>query len=849
MKYAEVILPLAVNGTFHYRIPFFLEDMVSVGKRVIVPFGTKRFYTGIVVSLSDALPMGITDAKLKNIDDVPDTPDQCIVNQDDIDLWYWVSSYYACSVGEVMHAALPAGLLPESKTIVKLNTSFEADSVLETTDQRILDLLDDAKGKELNMATLQKLVGKSAVTSFNRLIELGAICLQEQVLSRYTPRKRIFISLHPSYATDEEALCLLLDSLGRAVKQREVVEAMIDYCESVQLPLSTRIPRYLLSGRVPNAQSAIDALCKKGVLIKEELEVSRIISEAGQKPLPSSLGNNAPITHPKELSHGVTVYYAYNPHDKERFVVEHISRVIASGKQVLFLTPSAYNLPSSHHFIEQVEKASGGKLFYYNSSTSDAVKVELFRHLSRSSEPCVVLGMRAAVFVPMKNVGLIIVDEEHEYLYKQQNPAPRFHARDVALWLAKQRGCDVLLTSETPSAETLFNVLRGKYEIINCYHQDNIQDLNPTRDESVMIQTVNITEARDRKTMPRDSLVTPELKHEINRMLMLDKRVMILQNRRGYAPYIICNNCGSRVRCPHCDVSLTYYRNKKVLACRYCGFTDTVPQVCPSCGVHASEMRSNVELFHYAGYGSERVEDEIQTLFPEASIVRLDSDILQSSRKAQEAHEKIARGDVDIYVGTQMIKGQPVWDDVGLIAVPQLESILGFPDFRSYERAYQLLYQLILRSFFAGDQGNRPVKILIQTADPSNPFIQWLSKGNYSDFIKEQLAERKLLMFPPFVRMTIVIMKCYDEDIIEEAAQEYYALLEKNKKADIYILPPQKPSVSKIDLQYIRHIMLRRPLDVMFEEERKLLLTCKEYLYDNNATTRKVRIYFDVDPL
>ncbi len=841
MLYAEVLLPLAVRETYHYRLP----DGASgergdlVGHRVVVSFGRKRFYTGIIIGVTSSLPKGIDPSRIKDIDSLPDTSP--LLRAEDLDFWRWLAHYYHCMLGQVMRSALPGGLIPDSQSILHSDEDFIANTPLSGTELEILSLLSPER-KGLTMEALRRRLGFTPTKALTRLIELGAVYTEEVVRGSYRPRLEAHLRLSSAYQS-EGALSALLETLHRAPRQQEILTRFVSLLD--EGAWSQPIPRkHLLRGASSALFSALGRLIEQGILEPIQLAVSRLDTDSPSHiPQPLAPSQAAPLTRP------VTLLYTDSRRDKQGEVLAQVSRTISEGKQVLLLSPTADGFPSDRTFLSRLERSAGAPVYYYHSYISESKRTELYLRLSESDTPCVVVGSRPAVFLPMRRLGLIIIDEEQEYLYKQQYAPPYYHARDVALYLGALRRVPILMSSITPSAEVLFNVLRGKYAIIR---REGAEEDTSTRTLTI----IDLGKLRDQRQMRPGETFSPQLLEAIHRTITKGQRVLVLQNRKGYAPYLLCSSCGYRPLCPHCDVSLTYYASQRQMRCGYCGYSTAPPAECPECSKGAGQATSSPQVqttLRPVGYGTERMEEELSRLFPEARLMRMDADTMQTTKRRLAMIEQIAQGEVDIIVGSQLIKSQPVWDHIGLVAVPQLDSLMGYPDFRTPERAYQLLYQLTL---VPEPRGKSP-RLIIQTLSPEHPLLTELSRGRYSEFIKAELAQRQgseasafvqLNPFPPFVRMTYIRLRASDEAVLEEVGSAFVEILQRHLPAGA-ISPLQKPSVARIDMQYHRLIVCRRPYNVPFAGERSAWQEAEAELRSSLSLSSRVHISYDVDPL
>ncbi len=857
MKYVELILPLDLKENYHYQLD---EDMFAdeldkqelIGRRVVVSFGTKRFYTGLVRRVTSGLPLDIEAKFIKPIERFLD--EEPILSEEVFLYWEWLADYYQCSLGQVMREAMPKGLVPESKTLVRLNEDFVAREQMPLLDMQILDVLAEAKGKGLSLTNLRTRLGRPASSAFDRLLALGAVCTDETVQSRYKPKMKKYIRLSEGLLTDEAIAEVLDGELKRAKKQQELLLELLGALEEIK-PISVldyanlSIEKTAFIEGESTRATLLRSLINRGVLVEFEQAVSRLNEVPKYSPSDDYLKKLEPYAQ-NVLKEGVHYLYTGNSLHKGDYLVAQIKQKLDEGGQVLLLSPNTYASEAKHGFYAKLHQTLDAPIYYYNTLTSEAKRCELMLKLGRQSEPCLIVGGRNAIFLPMSCLSLIIVDEEQEYLYKQQFAQPFYHSRDVALYLAHCYQIPVLLASETPSAESLFNILRAKYKLV-----ETDAELRHKSELRVQIETIDLRKQRAEGRLPYGSTISQKLKEEIALNLEAGRRVLILKNRRGYAPYILCDNCSEAIACKRCDVSMNYHSSLRVLQCHYCGYEEQLPPACPACGARTVEVYGKERpALALLGYGTERVEEELKELFPKANVLRVDSESLQTKKRQQELGERLASGEVDIIVGTQLIKGQNLWLDddkpIGLMAVVQLDELLAYPDFRTEERAYQLLYQLLMRySESQKEEQGQQAKLLIQTNEPQNEFVTKLKAFDYKSFIKEQLAERQLLNFPPFCRMTYIRVKGFAEQEVEATAQHLSALLRQRWTEFGRISDAQKPSVARIDNQYIRQITCRRPFQEPYRGEREGFRWALEELALLYPESKRVRILFDVDPL
>lgn len=830
----EVIIPLALEGLFSYAVP---EQLIGAtpdfgaGCRVVVPFGGKRYYTGVVFSI-DREAEAATCKEVEQILDAAPILPAATLRQ-----WEWMSYYYACPMGSILRDALPSGLLPESKTMLSLVENFVAEEALSEAEMYLLDTLGE-KGK-MTAEQLERIIGRRLTRPLLRLIELGAIRTEEALQPRYRPKLARYLRLSSEYQTDEGALSSLVEGLARAPRQAELLMAFLHELEATGQDYSGTLHRTALLEAVPKGDASLRALIEKGVLQQMLEPVSRLKQLQGEGSELPSIAEVTPLTHP------VTLYYGRTAEDKEAYVLGQIAATLERGGQVLYLTPSVHSVPSAVGFMQRLAEVAGTNYYPYHTLIGEAVRVETFLRLAQLETPALVVGTRSAIYVPLSRLSLVIIDEEQEYLYKQQLVAPRYHARDVALWKAHQSGAQVLLATLTPSAEALFHALRGKYQLLR---PEKSSLLSSPASQFVLpsIEAIDLKRLRQIREVEWGHTLSSYLIDEIRSTIARGKKVLLLQNRRGYAPYVTCDACQTRLLCPHCDVSLTYHRTRAALLCHYCGYVIALPEACPTCG--ATEVMTKVgqkPALRQVGYGIERVEEELKERLPAYEVLRIDSDTFSSQKKRMELLEQIESGSAEILLGTQLIRNQPIWEGIGLIAVVQLDAVLGVPDFRSEERAYQLLYQLRLRS--RAPEKDCP-RYLIQTNSTEQTFIQSLRTGDYDAFISDVLAEREATNFPPFTRLTHLWLRGKDERLLASASlvlsQYLKALLPQER-----VTSPQTPSVARLEGYYLRQIVIRRPFQQSYREERAAFALALQQLRLALPESKRLQIYFDVDPL
>lgn len=840
--YVLVILPLALENGYYYKIPDRLIGSVGVGHRVLVHFGAKRIYTAIVADIVEELPKQIEYGSLRFIDDILDNLP--ILSKNIIDLMWWISDYYICPIGVVLQYVMPLELMPNSKTIIRLNKDFIAHKQLTSLQNKILDILSESKGNALPIDKIQEKIDRPAIRSFEELISLKAIYQSEYLVDKFKPKTKRCVVISENLQT-EEHISDIVNKLSRSKAQQQTFLKILsliyegDYQKVNDNIYSSTVPVADIAKGNKNVANAIKSLLDKNIIIECFVETSRI--KKGYKDFETEF-DVIDKHNISELKDGVNLYWAINSYDRENEICLRIRDVLNKGKNVLLLSPSAYNMPSSNSFLKRIEScASPNTIFYYHRYVSTPKRVELFKTIMYEENPFLVVGTRSALFLPINNLGLIIVDQEHEFLYKEQQRSPRYHTRDVTVMRALISDADVLLTSETPSVETVFNSLRRKYHLLNTdspsFEYDGIKN--------VSVDVIDIAKQRKQRAIRYDKYISNDAIDAIKETLSKKQKVLVLHNRRGYTPYMICNECGKSIKCPNCDVSLNFHREQSIMICHYCGYMSPLRNKCDNCG-YTGDAVNGLPTFRAFGIGSQRVEDEITQNFPDSRVLRLDSDSLQNKQEKEYIHKRIENDEVDIIIGTPVIRSQPIWNNIGLILVVQLESIIGFPDFRATERAFQLIYG-ILSSAISG-QMDIGLKLIVQTNNIDNPFIETIKSHNYNKFVHTQLSERELFKFSPFYRLTKIIMRDNDRQKLESASSCIYSYLKNTLKNSI-VSPAYSPYISRIDNKYCKEILIRRRFNTDYKTESAEIKKSILQLTEIDKSFNTINIVIDRDPI
>lgn len=830
-RYVSVLLPLSVRGTFTYALPPELAERVGVGSRVVVQFGTRRYYTGIATALHEENPQ--PGMKLKAVTDVMDERPVLLPGQ--TDFWQWMADYYMCTPGEVMKAALPSGLKLESETQLVRNADFAPDSAeLSDRDHALLQALRPDKGRTL-MAVEKELGQPNLLRPMRRLMELGAVAVREVLGAGFKPRTEMHVKLTEDFF-DEKKMGGLLDKLHRAPAQERLLLRYLDLAQaSAALTLHNPAMLAEVSRKAlcpaQGDEAALSALRRRSVLTTYPFVLRRLAECEGEGTEEArELLGRPPLAPEQQRAHdailgcfrekGVCLLHGVTSSGKTEVYIRLIEEVLARGGQVLYLLPE---IALTTQITARLGKVFGNRMGVYHSKFPDAERVELWqRQLSSQAFP-LILGVRSSLFLPYHRLKLVIVDEEHETSYKQQEPAPRYQARDAAIMLARLCGAKVLLGTATPSMETYRHALSGKYGLVEMPHRYGGVEMP-------QIEVADVKELRRKKLM--DSPFSPRLTEEVRAALARGEQAILFQNRRGWSPVLECHTCGWTPRCTRCDVSLTYHRTTGRLVCHYCGASYDVPQQCPCCG--GTELRD-------MGYGTEKIEEAAHAIFPQARTARMDLDTTRSRTGYDKIISDFARGKTNLLIGTQMITKGLDFDHVSVVGILSADQMLNQADFRAYERAFQMMSQVAGR---AGRRGRRGL-VILQTRQPQLPVIAQIVRGDYRSMYLDQLQERTDFRFPPATRLICIYLKHRDEAVVAHAATELAVLLRPHFGLDL--LGPDRPVVSRVQLLFIRKLIVKVAPTLPASGVRRTLLAARELLLARPAY-KSVTLFFDVDP-
>ena len=822
--FADIILPLNLPQLLTYGVPVELQELLQPGMRVEVALGKNKQYSGIVDRLHDFKPDNYQVKPIKSIiDEVP------IVTEQQLRFWRWVCHYYMAAPGEVMQAALPAHLKLAGETRLEWKNESGPDSYREWSDAAALVVDVLILKKEITLSELRGIVGvKHFATVLNELLEAEVVHINDALEPTYRTRKEKVILLADAYH-EEPALISLFDQLQRAPKQLDLLMAYTEL--SVKQGI---VKQAALLDRTGATAVQIKALVDKGIFVVVEQDVDRIPARLSPDEKQVVL-TPAQQTAYDELNKGlsgknVALLHGVTGSGKTLLYVRKIMECIAQGKQAVFLLPE---IALTTHLVGRLLAYFGDSLGVYHSHFSNNERVEIWEKVRKGTYK-IVVGPRSALWLPYTDLGIIIVDEEHDSSYKQRDPAPRFHARDASIYLASLFDCKVILGSATPSLESLYNVQQGKYG----YAPLKDRYLGVSMPVIEVINAQPLTKARKQV----NQLLTPELQQAITEALHNHKQVILFQNRRGYAPFQICTTCGWVPQCKNCAVSLTYHKSTDKMHCHYCGIKSAVMSACPACGSTGLVSKS---------FGTEKIEEEVQLLYPKARIARMDVDSMRGKNSMATLLEQLDKNKIDLLVGTQMVVKGLDFASVSLVGILSADGLLSFPDFRVNERAFQLMEQVSGRAGRVDGAG----KVLIQAHNVQHPVLQWVKDHDVAAFYRHEIKYREHFAYPPFSRLIKIIFK-HESEVKTIAAAHYMAEALKQFSASPLNKPPinlivQGPGpaiVSRVRNQYIQEIWLKCPKD------NKELETIKSWLKTQRQHTLSIKnhsavqILFDVDP-
>ena len=809
--FIDLILPIPIQKTFTYSVTEDEANFLKKGMRVAVSFGKTKMYTGLVFNIHQMAPT-LYDAK--EIHQILD--EEPLVNEQQLQHWSWISDYYMCSLGEVYRASLPSAFLLESETIIIKSDVPIDESILLDDEFLVYEALQHQS--QLTLHQVAAILGKKKVMPIvNTLIQKSAISIQEEIYEQYKPKLVKYVRLHPDYSSDA-SLEKLLETLSKAKKQREAVLGFFQLLSSKK-PIKAKD----LEVKAAVSSSVLKSLVDKNIFEFYEIQIDRI----------SFVGDTNDLKQLNEFQQfalqeikdsfqkkDVTLLHGITSSGKTEVYTKLIQEVLDSGKQVLFLLPE---IALTTQIITRLQLYFGDQISVFHSKYSINERVEVWKNvLENKSKARIILGARSSVFLPFSNLGLIVVDEEHETSYKQFEPSPRYNARDAAIVLAKIHKSKILLGSATPSLETSFNAAQNKYGLVPLNRRHGNVQLPK-------IELIDIKEKQRKKEMKG---------HFSDRMLLLiqealeaKEQVILFQNRRGYSPVVECKTCGVSPECPNCDVTLTFHKFKHELRCHYCNYQRAMPNSCGACGSNTLDTK---------GFGTEQIEMELKTLFPDYTIGRMDLDTTRGKHGYQKIIGAFEAREIDVLVGTQMLSKGLDFENVSLVGILNADSMLNFPDFRAHERAYQMMVQVSGRAGRSKKQGN----VAIQTFNPNHQILQQVSTTSYSAMYKEQLQERWQYKYPPYFRLIKITLKHRDYNKVDSGIDWLAKALQQSFGE--FVLGPSAPAVSRIRNQYIKNLVIKIPPKQSLANTKNQILKIRN-TFEAVKDFRPIRFIIDVD--
>lgn len=814
MLFAEVIIPLALPKNYTWSVPQEMEGLVKPGVRVEVVLGKNKKYAGLVKRLHPEPPAGFTPKPILNVLD-----NEPIIFEQQLQLWEWIAKYYMCTEGDVMQAALPSHFKLSSETQLQFNEDYGED-FHELDDEEFLVAEALLLKKELMLTEVQQILDSSHVYPvIKRLIEKQVCLVSESLKDTYKEKKETYVLLQPEY-NDEAKLEELLNNWSRAPKQMELLLAYLHLQKTLG---EVTQPELLKKAGASAAQ--LKGLVEKNIVRTEKRKVDRLsylpkdirmdfeLSPAQEKALVEVKLHFE--EKPVCLLHGVT------GSGKTQIYIRLIEEYIRSGKQVLYMLPE---IALTSQVIRRLQKHFGGHIAVYHSRFNANERVEIWNKV-KTGEIKAVLGARSSLFLPFHDLGMIICDEEHDPSFKQQEPAPRYHARDAAIYLSAKLGAKMLLGSATPALETYYNAQQGKYGLVKL----NERFGNATMPEITLLDTRKLFNKESGKVV-----IAPVLEDAIRKSVAEGRQVILFQNRRGYSPYQICETCGWIPQCKNCNVSLTYHKYSHKLHCHYCGTVYPPVHTCSSCGNHQFVQRN---------FGTERIEEELLEQFPEAKIGRMDMDTVKGKHAHDHLIQEFEQQKINVLVGTQMVVKGLDFEQVDLVGILDADGILGFTDFRVNERAFQLMEQVSGRA----GRKDHPGRVMIQVSNVQHPVLHFVREHDYDGFYKMDIESRQDFFYPPFSRMIVLTLKHKDKDVVKHAAFRLSEFL--MPKLGKHLIGPSEPAVNRVRNQFIMEITFKLPRDTAFLRETKAFILDRIALLHQEKAFRQVYIISDVDAL
>ena len=820
--FVKVILPLPVPGTFTYRVPFELNDSVEVGQRAVVQFGKAKIMSGLICEVTEQVP---DFEQVKYILDILD--EKPVVNGMQFKLWQWICDYYLCYEGEVMQAALPSAMKLSSESKIKLSEEFELDTMaLNDFEYLIVEALQVQP--KLTISEVSKIIGyKKVMPLIKTMIERNIVVMEEELDPKFKAKYERYVGLAPEYHGDDKLRELMDNLTKRAYKQLELVMSFFVLGGDADNDV-------LVSDLMKKADAnstVLKALVDKGVFKTYEKKVSRlksykaltdadsiVLTEKQQRAyddIRAGFDSKRPV-----LLHGVT------SSGKTEIYIKLIQEALNKGKQVLYLLPE---IALTEQIINRLKKYFGDRVGVYHSRYSDMERVEIWEQVlafekTKSEKYQVIIGSRSSILLPFSDLGLIIVDEEHDSSFKQIDPAPRYNARDLSMIMARNYGADVVLGSATPSFESYYNAKQGRYHLVELTERYGGVEM-----PEIIIDDMRVERRRKLMQANFGSVLVDAMKNTLDNK----NQVILFQNRRGFSLRLECGVCNWVPQCINCDVSMTYHKAQNIMKCHYCGYTMSVPSECPSC--HSTDLKMH-------GFGTERVEEDLNVIIPEARCARLDLDTTRSKNSYQHILDQFKNRDTDVLVGTQMVTKGLDFDCVKTVGILDADSMLSFPDFRAHERSFQLMEQVSGRAGRKGEKG----KVIIQTYQPTHPVILNVVNHDYIRFFEEQMPIRRQFCYPPYYRLIMIKLRHSDYNKLNVAAEFFAKQLRPVFKQNL--LGPEYPMVSRIKNQYIKQILIKFDRSANTMKVKEIIKQNIE-TFKKNQEHKSVTISIDIDPI
>lgn len=811
--FIDIIIPIPLPKLFTYSITTAEAGFLKIGMRVAVPFGKSKIYTGIVYKIHTEAPTAYEAKEIHQIlDEGP------IVNEQQLQFWNWIASYYMCTLGDVMRAALPSAFILESETIITKSSKIIEESILEDDEFLVYDALHHQSSLKIHdIANI--LDKKNVLPVIKRLIEKDAISVEEEVYEKYKPKLVRYVKLHANFSS-ESALQKLFDDLSRAPKQHQVILTLFSVSATTKKPVKVSD----LSKASDASVSIIKSLIDKGILQEYFVQTDRV-QYSGDDNEDSKNLNEYQKTALGEIKdsfkeHSVVLLHGVTSSGKTEVYVKLIEDALNKNQQVLYLLPE---IALTAQLITRLQNYFGEQVAVFHSKYSLHERVEVWNHvLNNTAKAKIVLGARSSIFLPFNNLGLIIVDEEHEQSFKQFDPAPRYHARDTAVVLAHIHQAKTLLGSATPSLESYFNAKQNKYGFVEITKRFN----------DVLMPDIELVDIKDKlKKKLMKGHFSDRLIEEMTQTLRDGHQIILFQNRRGFSPIVECNTCGHSPQCPNCDVSLTYHQYRDQLRCHYCGFAEIMPKSCVACG--SPELDNK-------GFGTEQIEEEVKLLFPDYKVARMDLDTTRGKYGYEKIITALEQQEIDILVGTQMLTKGLDFRNVKLVGIMNADNMINFPDFRAHERSFQLMLQVSGRAGRTEERG----KVLIQTYNPLHNILQQVSANNYIEMYNEQMNDRYNYKYPPVFKQIKITLK-HKDYLRVDTASIWYAKGLRSVFGD-FILGPESPPIGRIRNQFYKNILVKIPKNQSLSKTKEAIIKINNSFL-SIKDFRSVKVILNVD--